>query len=101
MSADIRIDAMVDCNFSFSVMRYGSSSFSDWLFGSNLYFKHFGSSFSVMRFGRCSFSVMRCGSNSASCASASVSSHRVRLLHLQLQRHAFRQQQLQRLALRQ
>ena len=66
MTADIRIDAMVDCNFSFSVMRFGSSSFSNLRFGSNFYFKHFGSSFSVMRFGRCSFSVMRCGSNSAS-----------------------------------
>ena len=32
---------------------------------------------------------------------SSVSSHRVRLLQLQLQRRAFRQQQLQRLALRQ
>ena len=61
------------CIFSFSDMRFGSSSFSDLRFGSNCCFKHFGSSFSVMRFGRCSFSVMRCGSNSASCASTASS----------------------------
>ena len=52
------------CNFSFSDMRFGSSSFSDLRFGSNFYFKHFGSSFSDMRFGISSFSILRFSSSS-------------------------------------